>query len=178
MNLHLRSGVSILYKKQFMYPASNSPEITQDLFNEEEIVMYEEASTGQRFLNFIIDALIVQYVLATLVGVVLGLFLLSVSPDIFITLDEESLEVTLIGYAISLIMYILYYFITEKAFKGKTLGKLITGTKAVNIDGGALSTKTAMLRSLSRLVPFEPLSALSGSPWHDTWTNTKVVKTR
>jgi len=161
-----------------MHPTLNSPEITQDLFNEEDIFTYEEATTGQRFLNFLIDAL-GQWLLSALIGLLLGMALYAASPDIFNEMFVyESYEVTLLSYAVSITSYILYYFISEKAFKGKTLGKLITRTKAVNTDGSPLSTKSAFLRSISRLVPFEPFSALSGSPWHDTWTKTMVIKNR
>jgi uncharacterized RDD family membrane protein YckC len=63
-------------------------------------------------------------------------------------------------------------------FGGRTLGKLITGSKAVREDGTSLTWKDACLRSLSRMVPFEPFSALGGAPWHDRWTKTTVVRTR
>jgi hypothetical protein len=51
---------------------------------------------------------------------------------------------------------------------------MITGTKAVNHDGSNISAKTAFLRTLCRLVPFEPFSAF-GIPWHDSWTHTHVI---
>ncbi len=41
---------------------------------------------------------------------------------------------------------------------GKTPGKYITGTRAINDDGTRISFKTALLRSLSRIVPFEVFS--------------------
>ena len=66
----------------------------------------------------------------------------------------------------------------EKLFKGYTVGKLITGTRAIREDGKELTFKNAILRSLSRMVPFEPFSAFGGSPWHDRWTKTRVIKSR
>jgi uncharacterized RDD family membrane protein YckC len=48
----------------------------------------------------------------------------------------------------------------ELAFKGRTIGKLITGTKAVNEDGTEMSPKTIVIRSLIRMIPFELFSAL------------------
>jgi uncharacterized RDD family membrane protein YckC len=60
---------------------------------------------------------------------------------------------------------------------GRSLGKLITRTRAVNDDGTPITFKTALLRRLSRMIPFEAFSALGAQtqPWHDRWTNTHVV---
>jgi uncharacterized RDD family membrane protein YckC len=63
-------------------------------------------------------------------------------------------------------------------FRGYTLGKFITGTRAIRDDDDELTFKDALLRSLCRIVPLEVFSALAGFPWHDRWTKTKVVKTR
>ena len=43
---------------------------------------------------------------------------------------------------------------------------------------GELTFKDALLRSLSRCVPFEVLSGFSTLTWHDSWTGTMVVKAR
>ncbi|ODT91451.1 MAG: hypothetical protein ABS85_12565 [Sphingobacteriales bacterium SCN 48-20] len=91
------------------------------------------------------------------------------------------LEITvpLFSYEIVLISYLLYYSICEKVFKGYTLGKLLSGTRAIRADGGELTFKDAFLRSLSRLVPFEQFSIWSGNGlWHDSWTKTRVIKAR
>lgn len=68
-------------------------------------------------------------------------------------------------------------FLCELIFKGRSAGKFITGTKAVNEDGTYMQPKTILLRSLSRAVPFDQLSALGSPPhpWHDKWTKTYVI---
>ena len=76
---------------------------------------------------------------------------------------------------IIIVNYLVYYTLCEKLFRGQTLGKLITGTKSLRTDGEELTFKDALLRSLCRLVPFEVFSGF-GVPWHDSWTNTMVVK--
>ncbi|MCC7521544.1 MAG: RDD family protein [Flavobacteriaceae bacterium] len=60
---------------------------------------------------------------------------------------------------------------------GKTIGKLITGTRVVYANGDSINLRTAILRSLSRLVPFEAFSLLGTPPrgWYDDWTDTYVV---
>ncbi len=71
-------------------------------------------------------------------------------------------------------------FVIEAAFKGKSLGKLITGTRAVNEDGTNVTVKAAFFRGLSRAVPFNAFSALGNPtyPWHDKWTKTYVIDER
>jgi uncharacterized RDD family membrane protein YckC len=91
---------------------------------------------------------------------------------------ENKAGLYIISYIIVIINYVFYYTLCEKLFKGYTLGKLITGTRAMRQDGEALTFKDALLRSLSRLVPFEVFSGFSTLPWHDSWTNTMVVKSR
>jgi len=77
----------------------------------------------------------------------------------------------LIGYS----SVILYASIMEAFNKGRTIGKLITGTYAVRNNGQPLDFGTALKRSFCRIVPLEPFSGF-GTPWHDKWTDTTVVK--
>jgi uncharacterized RDD family membrane protein YckC len=154
----------------------------QDLFTDQEIFSYEHASTGQRFLNYLIDALFMQYGLSFLTGMILAKILLAISPetayDLFVT-RKDSFDVLAAFYLVGILNYLIYYTICETAFKGKTLGKLITGTKAIREDGQELTFGNALLRSLCRMVPFEPLSIwFSDGIWHDRWTKTAVIKTR
>ena len=143
-------------------------------------ITYEYATTGKRFLNYLIDNLLMQFGLSFLSGMALAVILGLIAPDFLqrIAYDESSLDVILLTYLVSILNYLFYYTICEKAFKGYTLGKLITGTRAIRTDGGELTFKDALLRSLSRLVPFEAFSGFGGHPWHDTWTNTMVIKSR
>lgn len=85
--------------------------------------------------------------------------------------DAEAVKVVM------LMTYFAYFFILEGAF-GLTIGKLLVNTRVVRADGSALDWNSAALRSLSRLVPFEPLSLRQGTLWHDRWTGTRVVSRR
>ncbi len=78
----------------------------------------------------------------------------------------------------ALLIYVILYFFSEIIFKSRTIGKFITGTKAVNETGSKISARTALLRSLSRAVPFEAFSAFGSHPWHDKWTKTFVIDVR
>lgn len=127
------------------------------------------SSTGKRFLNYLID-LAVFYALIFFYG-----FFGAV-----IGYDQVNTENTLMLYLVLYLIFIGYYSLCEIIFKGRTVGKFITGTKAVNEDGTEMEPKTVMLRTLSRMVPLEPFSALGNPshPWHDKWTRTHVIDVR
>lgn len=149
-----------------------------DLFSEEDYIDYTEASNTQRFLNYLIDVLLMRFVISYGTSYLLIQFLLAVAPDAAYALFSET-YLLLATYIIALINHLLYYTICEKAFRGHTLGKVITGTRAIREDGEELTFKDALLRSLCRLVPFEAFSAWGGNGlWHDAWTKTKVIQTR
>ena len=146
----------------------------------QSFIQYEQATTGQRFLNWLIANLFMRFGLSYLTGIFVGYLLGTLFPDYTreIIYDQSTGDLLLIAYIIAIFNYIIYYTICEKAFKGYTLGKLITGSRAIREDGEELTFKDAILRSLSRLVPFEVFSGFAPHPWHDTWTNTVVIKSR
>ncbi|SOD17406.1 RDD family protein [Pedobacter xixiisoli] len=141
----------------------------QTNFDEQIDLNYCRASTGKRFANYIID-MIVFYILVILLGIVVGLL----RPDLF--LDEEE-GTGIFERIISLICYGLLMFIIEAACGGKTLGKVITRTKAVNIDGSDMSFQKVFVRNIIRSIPFNAFSALGtpSDPWHDRWSETMVI---
>jgi len=128
------------------------------------------ASTGKRFLNYIID-LAVFYVLMFILGVGLAV----TNPALREGFSSDSFGLS--SRIIALFLYALYMSIVEAIFKGKSLGKLITKTRAINLDGSTITTKTAFARGFSRAVPFCVFSALGSpcNPWQDKWTNTMVM---
>ena len=90
--------------------------------------------------------------------------------------DNNAITIILLAYIVGIFNYIIYYGFCEKLFRGQTIGKFFTKTKAIRNDGEELTLKDAFLRSLCRLIPFEVFSGF-GVPWHDSLTNTMVVKT-
>ena len=145
----------------------------QHLFADPEYHIVQ-ASGGKRFANYLID-LLVFYILVFMAGIVIGL----VSPETIDSIDENA-GFDFVENLVFISIFVLYTFGIEAIFKGKTFGKLMTGTRAVNEDGSNITAKTALLRGLSRVVPFEAFSAL-GNPsyqWHDKWTRTYVIDER
>jgi uncharacterized RDD family membrane protein YckC len=144
----------------------------EDLLHNDLVTHNVKASTGKRFANYIID-LISFYVIVLLIGVLWAV----VSPSTIESLNNDSPGFGLLDRIITLFVYGLIMGVIEGITKGKSLGKLITGTRAVNEDGSAINFQTAMFRGLCRAVPFNQLSALGSPsyPWHDKWTNTEVI---
>lgn len=143
---------------------------TADLLTlETELV---RATTGQRFANYLID-IVLFYLIFFIVGIALAI----AAPSTLENLDTESAGFNLLDRLLSLIFYALYMGFIEAIFKGKSLGKLITGTRAVNMDGSKISFSTAFARGCSRAVPFCVFSAFGTpcNPWQDKWTNTMVI---
>jgi len=163
-----------------MYTETTLRDPEQHLFAEGDFIQYKEASTNQRFFNFLVDSVLVRVGLAYLAGFALAYLLAYTAPEYYYAVfqDEDQTLLNIISVLLTLGIYILYYALCEKLCRGYTLGKLITGTRAVREDGEELTFKDALLRSFSRLVPFEPFSALNQSPWHDQWTKTMVIKSR
>ncbi len=131
------------------------------------------ANTSKRLANYIIDV-IAFYILA----LVVGMLWLIVNPEaVEAYASSDSVGDGLLDRLISIIAYGIFMGVIEAVFKGKSLGKLITKTRAVNLDGTAISTQTAFLRGLSRAVPFCVFSAFGTpcDPWQDRWTKTMVA---
>ena len=155
-----------------------------DLLSEESYIdnHFEYATQGQRFLNWLIDNLLMRYGLSYLTGMAIGTLLALTAPDFLneLAYNENRMSggILLLGLLVGYLNYIVYYTICEKLFRGYTLGKLITGTRAIRQDGKELTFKNALLRSLSRIVPFEVFSGFNTLTWHDSWTDTMVIKAR
>ena len=129
---------------------------------------YCRASTGKRMANYLIDG-IIFYIIIFFWGMVVETLL----PGTVTEMELDPITERIIG----VFLYGLVMFGIEGAFQGKSLGKLITKTKAVDREGGTLTFKQLLIRNFTRAVPFNALSAFSSpcSPWHDTWSNTLVV---
>jgi len=134
-----------------------------------------QAGSGKRLANYLID-LVVFYILLFCVGIVIG----ALDPNASEDLNSVSSLGTLADRLLTLICYGIYMGLVEGLFRGKSLGKVITGTRAVNEDGSRVSFKTGFLRGLYHAVPFDAFSALGQPPypWHDKWAKSYVIDER
>ena len=130
-------------------------------------VEHSLASKGVRFANFIID-FILLLVLMFILGALLVVLGMESTLAIF--------DVPFVGNLVGILIYFVYIFAQEAAFKGRSVGKFITGTQAVMLEDGNPPTLNAVfVRSISRCVPFEAFSFFGTTGWHDAWSKTRVV---
>ena len=132
------------------------------------------ASKGTRFGNYIIDRII-----STIFAMLFFMALVFIF-DLIGYLDGvrwfQNIS-DIVDYVISALVIIVYYIVFETLLS-KTVGKAITKTTVVLEDGGKPSSTDIIIRSFSRLVPFEAFSFLGEDAygWHDKWSETYVVK--
>lgn len=145
-----------------------------DLLHEfEQTVDLTPVSPGLRFVNYLID--VVAFYALTFVGGML--YVVIITPEVYrsqVVDGKDSIQFSMLF--ICLLIMIGYYTLFEFFAKGRTLGKMATGTVAVREDGSNLTFKDAFLRTLCRFIPFEVFSAFGYRPWHDSLTRTLVIK--
>ena len=132
------------------------------------------ASLGKRAANYFIDFVLLSFILAMLLPLVAPYY-----PLYTKIMKKQPIDLSdqlMLSFA-----YGLYMSITEALLRGKSIGKLITGTRAVSYAGHPINSQTAFLRGLLRLIPLEPLSAipilfgLTAFPLHDLLSKTHVI---
>lgn len=130
------------------------------------------ASTGKRFVNYLVD-LFFFYILIFLAGMGLGYF----APEFIEKLNYDDPGLGLLDRILTLVLFALYMGTIEAMLDGKSMGKLVTGTRAYQTNGERISVAQAFGRGFSRAVPFAVFSAFGQpcDPWQDRWTDTMVV---
>ncbi|MTB52115.1 RDD family protein [Lewinella sp. W8] len=136
------------------------------------------APKSKRLGNYLLDY-IGFYAMSMGFGLLLG-FLLMVLPVDFLEQwidDDGSGNFWAFDLVFGIILSLSYYTCFEYFTQGKSLGKLVTRTRAVRLDNEPLTFRDALLRSAIRMIPFEAFSFLreENTGWHDMWTDTKVI---
>ncbi|MDD2673613.1 MAG: RDD family protein [Flavobacterium sp.] len=131
------------------------------------------ASKGQRLLNFVIDLFII-YVIEISIGTTIILIGDLTKSD---TASNWVSSLSVVeSFFFGLVILFFYYGLTEMYFS-RTFGKYFTKTIVVKHEGSRPNMKSIIVRTLSRLIPFEPFSFLTAERgWHDTLSVTYVVK--
>ncbi|MFE3867278.1 RDD family protein [Flavobacterium sp. LS2P90] len=132
------------------------------------------ASKGERFLNFIIDLLIIYIIAVCIVATINIIGNVTNSYGASNWVKSLSLIENLF---FGLIILFFYYAFTEMYFS-RTFAKYFTKTMVVRVDGSKPNTKNFMIRTVSRLNPIDPFSFLGKTErgLHDTLSATYVVK--
>ena len=152
--------------------SETNPDLLQEF---ENVVDLKPVSPGLRFVNYLID-IIAFYAIASVVGILFAVAAVGAATyEDDNTIDSGgTLQLVLLFAWLAIIFG--YYTLFEYFAKGRTLGKMATGTVAVREDGSNLTFKDAFLRTLCRFIPFEFISAFGYRPWHDSLTKTLVIK--
>lgn len=125
---------------------------------------FNSASSILRFVNYLID-IIAGYVTAFIIAMIVTLIL----PLDFIGFQ-------LAASILVVASFFAYYILMEVIFQ-KTLGKFVTKTKVVTVNGQKPPERTIVLRTLCRLIPFDHISFLfTKNGFHDNLSKTKVIK--
>ncbi|ASK30559.1 hypothetical protein CEY12_10755 [Chryseobacterium sp. T16E-39] len=142
-----------------------------------QIVDRHRASQGLRLVNYIVDFIfsyIIILVLLGLSGIAFALITGSTVEEIGYRMENMN---PMLDRLITLSAYLLVMFLTETISRGRSLGKLITGTKVIMIDGSTPTVGNYLLRNIIRGIPFvDQLSFLADkSGLHDKWSQTCVI---
>ena len=121
--------------------------------------------SGIRFLHYIID-FVIAYLLILVIFIILGFF---INPTSNSFIGGLLTFITVLG------TFLAYYAVMEIKFQ-KTIGKFITQTKVVKIDGSKPTASEIIIRTICRLIPFDGISYLFvKNGLHDYLSKTKVI---
>ena len=139
---------------------------TQEKKNLQTNIMDRQVSLGIRFTHAIIDGVIILFLAWSIVWLAkqtVSLYTWYRIPTVYFNLGFAGLSIG-------------YYTLME-AFTGKTIAKMLTKTSVVNYKGERPALMVLLVRTIIRVVPFEPLSFFNreASGWHDKMTETVVI---
>ncbi len=128
----------------------------------EEKTLPDYASTGQRLVHRIIDIVLFY-------GSLLG------ASALLPRTDDPVIPIIFLGLAF--FFPILYYMVCEAVF-GKTIGKFITKTTVLKLDGTKPTWTDIFLRTICRLIPLNSISIFFNGYvcWHDKFSGTYVAQ--
>lgn len=136
----------------------NFEKIAQEKFDKNIV------SSTLRFVHFSVD----------LISFFILYFILTSLVMIFINIDSNKSIFPF--WILMLVSFIFNYAFMEHKFQ-KTLGKFITKTKVVKLNGEKPKLNDIMVRTFCRLLPFDRLSFLfTKNGFHDGISNTRVIK--
>lgn len=138
-----------------------------------DIVQKNKADKGLRFANFLID-LVSFFLIMVAIGFVAGLVLYFINPYSTFFEDLEGIH-PFLDRILSSILMVFYYFGMEILTKGRSIGKFITGTQVVTLEGETPTANVFLKRSFCRIIPFEAFSFFGENGWHDSIPKTAVV---
>lgn len=145
-----------------------------DVIITENKTIVTDTGKWQRFFHWVVDLAVMSLVVIPVI-ISLRYWL----ADSGILDGNETLQKFFRGrwslYTIIFIFILIYYPISEILF-GSSPGKFLTESRVVNSKAESPSSSTIFLRTLCRNIPFDALSFFSKRGWHDSLSETYVVK--
>ena len=140
--------------------------LEEEINNLKKNNMSNNAKLIKRLINYLIDSLCI---------LILFVLLLRALPFI---LKMVSFDFVLDVNIILFVVFVFYYIIFE-GISGRSLGKYITRTKVVGLNGKRPRFIQILIRTFVRLIFIEVISYLRKRPigWHDKISNTVVIET-
>ena len=132
------------------------------------------ATRGQRFMNCILDLLIVHIIMGSIGTTVIIIGDVTNNYELSNWAESTSTLQRLLFWAVLLF---LYYFLSETYFS-RTFAKYFTQTMVVTKNGSRPNKRTISIRTLCRFIPLEFLTFLWGDSrgLHDLFSDTYVVR--
>ncbi|MBL7705456.1 MAG: RDD family protein [Taibaiella sp.] len=159
--------VLVFFRKKSNLEISIEPDIDG---KEQEYLL--PATKGQRFINYLVDDILISLYLITIIKNLVYNYTFS---DSF-----HNTWLSALGNKFTLIVMVLmarfvYFFIFEALF-ASTPGKMLTQTRVSDKNGHKAGLESILRRTLSRFIPFETLTFLTGYNLHDKLSDTYVIR--
>lgn len=129
-------------------------------------VIDNQAGANTRLTNYLLD------------GVIIFLLILGITWLVRQTVSAYTwYRIPILYFYLGYVGLQVAYYTLLEALTGKTIAKMITKTKVTNHQGDRPHLLILLVRSIIRLIPFEPFSFLNSesSGWHDKMTDTIVI---
>ncbi len=139
-----------------------------------QIIDRNKASLGTRFVNNMID-LIILAIIHVVLAIFSNLLYAITYHNFFIFYNNGGF---IWDVFLGVVVAFIYFYLWESYSDGKTPGKYLTGTRVISTDGNRPTKKQYLSRSLYRVIPFEALSFFGSEGWHDGMSDTRVINTK
>lgn len=158
------------------YPDAGHIEVSGKTIEYQPRLNLRPAAWWKRAINAILD-IFFQGTLAFVIAMVFSIPLVELEPGTEPTVMDAVADFTWTTWLYLAGVTIAYYTLLEWA-TGRTLAKYITRTKVIiEMEGTKPGLLACFIRSVSRFLPVEFVSAFSARPvtWHDSLASTMVI---
>jgi uncharacterized RDD family membrane protein YckC len=134
-----------------------------------DIINVTETPRIDRFIHMFFDIIIMVFLMFVILELIVNYY----------KFQSESIPEWLGNRFVIFIFYLFirftYYPFFEKIF-GATPGKFLTNSRVINLKSEILDTANIFERTFYRHIPFEAFSFFGKRGWHDSFSETYVVK--